>query len=130
MLDEGAVTGRDSLRPRCRRQGQSQYEARRRPRIKAPTKRATPDLGRPAPAELLELTILIAEREPHRHARIAARWLLRYLEVRDRATIDDAALVTSCLVALGGDRHLEAATALRAIAKTATTSNRTVRAVP
>jgi len=31
-------------------------------------------------------------------------WLLCYLEVRDRATIDDAALVTSCLVALGGDR--------------------------
>jgi len=50
---------------------------------------------------------------------VAARWLLRCLEIRNRATIDDAALVTSCLVALGGDRHLEAATALRAIANTA-----------
>jgi hypothetical protein len=36
------------------------------------------------------------------------------------ATIDDAALVTACLVALGGDRHFEAATALRAMARTAT----------
>jgi hypothetical protein len=50
---------------------------------------------------------------------VSARWLLRYLEVRDQASIDDASLVTACLVALGGDRHLEAATALRAIAKTA-----------
>jgi hypothetical protein len=49
-------------------------------------------LGRPILAELLELTILIAEREPRRHARVPARWLLRYLEVRDAATIDDAAL--------------------------------------
>jgi hypothetical protein len=82
------------------------------------------DLGRPTLAELLELTILIAEREPHRHARVSARWLLRYLEVRDRATIDDAALVTSCLVALGGDRHADAAMALRAMTKTATSCRR------
>jgi len=34
-------------------------------------------------------------------------WLLCYLEVRDRATIDDAALVTSCLLALGGDRRAD-----------------------
>jgi len=40
--------------------------------------------------------------------------------MRDQATIDDAAMVTGCLVALGGDRHLEAATALRAMTKTAT----------
>lgn len=85
-------------------------------------------MGRPTLEELLELTILIAEREPRRHARVSARWLLRYLEVRDRATIDDAALVTACLVALGGDRHLEAAAALRAMAKTAT-SGRTARTV-
>ncbi len=76
-------------------------------------------LGRPTLAELLELTILIAELEPRRHARVSARWLLRYLETQSQATIDDAAMVTACLVALGGDRHAEAATALRAIAKTA-----------
>jgi hypothetical protein len=78
------------------------------------------ELARPTLAELLELTILIAVREPRRHARVSARWLLRYLEVRDQATIDDAALVTACLVALGGDRQFEAATALRAMARTAT----------
>jgi hypothetical protein len=86
-------------------------------------------MGRTSLAELLELTILIAEREPRRHAKVSARWLLRYLEVRDTATIDDAAFVTASLVALGGDRHAEAATALRAIAKTAT-SGPSVRAVP
>jgi len=65
-------------------------------------------------AKLLELTILIAEREPRRHARVSARWLLRYLEVRDQATIDDAALVTACLVALGVDRCAAVARQLRA----------------
>jgi hypothetical protein len=74
------------------------------------------ELGRPTLEELLELTILIAERDPPRHARVSARWLQRYLEAREQATIDDAALVTSCLAALGGNRHAEAATALRALA--------------
>ena len=77
-----------------------------------PVAETTPrDRGRPTLAELLELTILIPERDPRRHARVSARWLLRYLEVRDRVTIDDDALVTACLVALGGDRRLEAAPA-------------------
>jgi hypothetical protein len=74
------------------------------------------ELGRPTLEELLELTILIAERDHRRHARVSARWLQRYLEARERATIDDALLVTSCLAALGGDRHEKAATALRALA--------------
>jgi hypothetical protein len=46
--------------------------------------------------------------------------LLRYLEARADATIDDAAMVAGCLVALGGDRHVEAALALRAAAESAT----------
>jgi hypothetical protein len=78
------------------------------------------EIGRPTLGELLELTILVAERDPRRHARVSARWLLRYLEARADATIDDAAMVTGCLVALGGERHAEAALALRAVAKTAT----------
>lgn len=40
------------------------------------------------------------------------------------ATIDDAAMVASCLAALGGDRHAEAATALRAVSKLATSPRR------
>jgi len=32
--------------------------------------------------DALELTILIARKDPRRHPRVAARWLLRYLEER------------------------------------------------
>ena len=75
------------------------------------------ELGRPSLCELLELTILIAERDPRRHPKVAARWLLRYLEARDDSTIDDASMVAASLAALGGDRHAEAAQALRAVSK-------------
>jgi hypothetical protein len=45
------------------------------------------EIGRPSLSELLELTILIPECEPRRHARVSARWLLRYLEVPDRGSV-------------------------------------------
>jgi hypothetical protein len=45
---------------------------------------------------------LIAAKDPRRHARVSARWLARWLEERDQATIDEAAFVTAALVALGG----------------------------
>jgi len=64
------------------------------------------ELGRISLAEALELMILIARKEPRRHPRVAARWLLRYLEDCTEATIDEAALVTACLAALAGDRYL------------------------
>jgi hypothetical protein len=57
------------------------------------------ELGRRSLDELLELTILIAERDPRRHPRVVARWLLRYLETRDDATIDDSAMFASLLAA-------------------------------
>jgi hypothetical protein len=82
------------------------------------------ELGRPTLGELLELTILISVKDPRRHAKVSARWLLRYLEARDDAKIDDAAFVTACLVALGGDRHAEAVTSLRAAAKLAASRRR------
>jgi hypothetical protein len=56
-----------------------------------------------ASAEALELTLLIARKEPHRHQRVAARWLLRYLEECPRATIEEAAMAAACLIALGTD---------------------------
>jgi hypothetical protein len=34
--------------------------------------------------------MLIARKEPRRQPRVTARWLLRYLEERDEATIDEA----------------------------------------
>jgi hypothetical protein len=42
---------------------------------------------------------------------VAARWLLRYLEEDDDATIDELAFAASCLLGLTGDTNLEAAQA-------------------
>ena len=75
--------------------------------------------------DALELTILIARKDPRRRPRVAARWLLRYLEGCDEVTIDEAAMVASCLAALAGDRYRDAALALRAVAERATSRRRT-----
>jgi hypothetical protein len=64
------------------------------------------------------LTLLIAQKDPHRHPRVAARWLLRYLEESDDVTIEQAAMAASCLAALGSDE--KAPGTLRAIAERAT----------
>ncbi|TMM28314.1 MAG: hypothetical protein E6F93_12595 [Actinobacteria bacterium] len=76
------------------------------------------EIGRISLAEALELTLLIAQKEPHRHPRVAARWLLRYLEESDEVTIREAAMAASCLAALGNDE--EAPRTLRAMAERAT----------
>ena len=73
------------------------------------------ELGVVALAEALELTALMAFKESPRARRAAARWLQRFLAERP-ATIDDAVFVAGCLAALGGPRHHEALTALRALA--------------
>ena len=75
------------------------------------------------------MTILIAHEDPRRHPRVAARWLLRYLEECDEATIDEAAMVAACLAALAGDRHRDAVLTLRAMAERVTSRGRT-RSVP
>lgn len=77
------------------------------------------ELGRPTLSELLELTILIAFKDPRRHSRVAARWLARYLHQRDQATIGEASFVVACLNALAGPEHQHAATALRDMAEKA-----------
>jgi hypothetical protein len=69
--------------------------------------------------------MLIARKDPRRHPRVAARWLLRYLEECPDATIDEAAMVAACLTALAGDRHRDAALTLQAIAERATSRRRT-----
>src|SRR4051794_27741955 len=43
------------------------------------------ELGRPTLVELLELTALIAVKDRRRYGRVAARWMLRYLQVRGMA---------------------------------------------
>jgi hypothetical protein len=75
--------------------------------------------------DALELTFLIARKDPRRHPRAAARWLQRYLEEHPTATIPDAALVASCLVALPGESFQQAVQTLRAMAERATSRART-----
>jgi predicted O-methyltransferase YrrM len=63
------------------------------------------EIGRVTIAEALELTALVARKEPHRHPRVAARWLLRYLGEHAAATIEEAGVVAACLHALGNPGH-------------------------
>jgi hypothetical protein len=74
--------------------------------------------------DALELTLLVARKDPARHPRVAARWLLRYLEEHPEATIEQAALAASCLTALPGGGYAEAAQTLKAMAETATRRRR------
>lgn len=78
-------------------------------------------------ADALELTILVARKEPRRHPRVAARWLLRLLEEHPHLTIEEAALAAASLVALAGASYEEAATALRAMSDRATSRRRELR---
>jgi NAD(P)H-dependent FMN reductase len=74
--------------------------------------------------DALELTFLIARKNPARHSRAAARWLRRYLEEHPEATIEEAGLVASCLAVLPGATYKEAVQTLRAMAETATSRRR------
>jgi hypothetical protein len=44
------------------------------------------EIGRVTIAEALELTALVARKQPHRYGRFAARWLCLYLEEHEKAT--------------------------------------------
>ena len=80
--------------------------------------------------DALELTTLIARKDPTRHARVAARWLQRLLEEHPDVTIEEALLAASCLVALPGASYREAAQTLQAMAETATSRRRAQSAPP
>jgi hypothetical protein len=82
--------------------------------------------GAPAdqPRDALELTLLVARKDPRRHQRVAARWLLRYLEEDPEATIEEATLAVSALIALTGAGYQEAAQTLKAMAERATRRRR------
>jgi hypothetical protein len=73
--------------------------------------------------DALELTVLVARKDPGRHQR-SLRWLLRYLEEDPHATIEEAVLAASSLAALTGVAHEEAAQTLRAMAERATSRRR------
>ena len=74
--------------------------------------------------DALELTMLIARKDSSRYPRVAARWLRRLLEEHPDATIEEAALAASCLVALPGAGYGEAAQTLKAMAESATRRRR------
>jgi hypothetical protein len=83
--------------------------------------RELPQLGL---LDALELTMLIARKDPGRYSRVASRWLQRLLEEHPDMTIEEAALAVSCLVALPGAGYREAAQTLQAVAKRATRRRR------
>jgi hypothetical protein len=85
---------------------------------------AAKDLPQLSLADALDLTMLVARKDPRRHPRVASGWLLRYLEEAPHATIDEAALAASSLAALTGVAHQEAAQTLRAMAERATSRRR------
>jgi len=65
-------------------------------------------------AEALELTALVARKQPHRYGRFAARWLCLYLEEHEKATLEDVALLVSNLQLLAIPRdHAPALAILR-----------------
>jgi hypothetical protein len=61
------------------------------------------EIGRVTIAAALELTALVARKQPERYGRFAARWLCRYLEEHEKATLDDVALLVSNLRSLVTD---------------------------
>jgi hypothetical protein len=77
------------------------------------------EIPRPTLVDLLDLTALIDFKQPERYSRVAACWLLRYLQVVEDATIHDAAHIAACLQALGGSQHKHALAALRHMTETA-----------
>jgi hypothetical protein len=59
------------------------------------------EIGRVTITEALELTALVARKQPHRYGRFAARWLCLYLEEHEQATLEDVELLVSNLRSLG-----------------------------
>lgn len=85
---------------------------------------AAKDLPRLSLTDALELTVLVTRKDPRRHQRVASRWLLRFLEEDPYATIDEAVLAASSLIALTGVAYQEAAQTLRGMAERATSRRR------
>jgi len=68
-------------------------------------------------AEALELTALVARKQPDRYGRFAARWLCLYLEEHEKATLEDVAVLVSNLQSLATRKdHASALAILRKVA--------------
>jgi hypothetical protein len=76
------------------------------------------EIGRVTIPEALELTALVARKQPHRYGRLAARWLCLYLEEHEQATLGDVELLVSNLGSLGTLKdHARALAILRKAAR-------------
>jgi hypothetical protein len=76
------------------------------------------EIGRVTITEALELTALVARKQPHRYGRFAARWLCLYLEEHEQATLEDVALLVSYLRSLPNPKdHPSALVILRRVAR-------------
>ena len=78
------------------------------------------ELERITLAEALDLTALVAAKDPRRQSRYALRWLRRLLDEHDRLTLEETALATSALAALAGPATEQAYSTLSALAERAT----------
>jgi hypothetical protein len=76
------------------------------------------EIGRVTIAEALELTALVARKQPDRYGRFAARWLCLYLEEHEKATLEHVELLVSNLGSLGTPSdHASALAMLRKVAR-------------
>jgi hypothetical protein len=76
------------------------------------------EIGRVTIAEALELTALVARKQPHRYGRFAARWLCLYLEEHEQATLEDVELLVLNLRSLPSPKdHPSALVILRRVAR-------------
>ena len=76
------------------------------------------EIGRVTIAEALELTALVARKQPHRYGRFAARWLCLYLEEHEKATLEHVEVLVSNLRSLATRKdHAAALAILRKVAR-------------
>jgi hypothetical protein len=82
------------------------------------------EIGAVSLEEALALTVLVAQKEPHRRSAFAIRWLRRLIDEDRHLTIDQAALAASALASLGGRSHAEAHATLASMAERASRRTR------
>jgi hypothetical protein len=76
------------------------------------------EIGRVTIAEALELTALVARKQPDRYSRFAARWLCLYLDEHEKATLEDIELLVSNLRSVANPNdHASALAILRRAAR-------------
>jgi hypothetical protein len=76
------------------------------------------EIGRVTIAEALELTALVARKQPHRYGRFAARWLCLWLEEHEKATLENVELLVANLRSLASPKdHGSALASLRKAAR-------------